>query len=1020
MSDIAPAEAIFFAALEKATPAERAAYLDEACAGRPELRERVELLLADHFKAGGIPKQTPGEAIGPLTAPALEVTGPYRSDPAAAGTLIAGKYKLLQQIGEGGMGTVWMADQLEPVRRRVAVKLIRSERDGSRTILSRFEAERQAIALMDHPHIAKLLDAGTTDGESSWRPFFVMELVKGIPLNAYCDEHKLSISDRLNLFMQICSAVQHAHQKGIIHRDLKPTNILVESHDDKPVPKVIDFGLAKAMSGQPLTEHTLFTGFGTVAGTPLYMAPEQAKFNAIDIDTRADIYALGVILYELLTGSTPIEREQLKRAAFEEMLRLVRESEPPTPSKRLSSTDSKPSIAANRRTEPTKLGRFLRGDLDWVVMKALAKERERRYETASGFARDIERFLNHEPVSAGPPSASYRLRKFVRRNRPQVVAGALLLLALVAGIAGTTVGLVREARQRSIAEANEAKALLASVEEGKARQREFERAEGERLAKEGEKAKRKEAETNLAYAQKGNEILGSVFAELDPKANYATVADLRDALKVNLNKAVRELEGSAIGDPLVVATMQHTLGQSLYGLGEISAAIAVFRKASETRKAHLDSDHPETLASMNNLAMAYQAAAKLDLALPLYQETLKLRKDKLGSDHPDTIATMNNLASLYYAAGKLDLAQPLYEETLKLAMAKIGLVHPITLQSMNNLATTYQAAGKRDLALPLYEETLRLKKAKLGLEHPDTLQSMNNLASLYYAAGKLDLALPLYEETLRLQKAKLGPEHPDTLASMNNLAVGYRAAGKLDLALPLYEETLRLLKAKLGPEHPNTLQSMNNLAIAYQAAAKFDLALPLYEETLRLEKARIGPEHPNTLAIMGNLGKVYVEAKQGEKAAATLKDFIAGMRKRYPKDHPQFAGLQAQVAMDLLQCGQHSAAEEMLRECLAIREKTQPQEWSTFNTESMLGGSLLGQKKYAEAEPFLLEGYEGMKAREQTIPPQGGSRLPEALDRLVEFYAATGKPEQVKKWRAERAKYPAAPRDVAPPPREKK
>jgi serine/threonine protein kinase len=368
------------------------------------------------------------------------------------GLLIAGKYKLLQQIGEGGMGSVWMADQTEPVKRRVAVKLIGSERGNSKSILSRFEAERQAIALMDHPNIAKLLDAGSTGGERGGCPFFVMELVKGVPLTEFCDEHKLTIPERLNLFMQICSAVQHAHQKGIIHRDLKPTNILVELHDDKPVPKVIDFGLAKAMSGQPLSEHTLFTGFGTVAGTPLYMAPEQAKFNAIDIDTRADIYALGVILYELLTGSTPIERGTLKQAALDEVLRLIRESEPQIPSRRLSTAQSKPNLAANRHIELQKLGRFVKGELDWIVMKAMAKERDRRYETANGLATDIERFLNHEPVLAGPPSTSYRLRKVVQRNRGQVLAAAMLLLALLGGIAGTTVGLIRAERQRAKAE----------------------------------------------------------------------------------------------------------------------------------------------------------------------------------------------------------------------------------------------------------------------------------------------------------------------------------------------------------------------------------------------------------------------------------------------------------------------------------------------------------------------------------------------------------------------------------------
>lgn len=417
--------------------AERAAMLDRECRGDAKLRARVEALLAAHF--------------------ASPLTGAYEATVGSVGTVVAGKYKLLQQIGEGGMGSVWMADQTEPVKRRVAVKLIRVERGSSQTILARFEAERQAIALMDHPHIAKLLDAGTTD---AGQPYFAMELVKGIPLTEYCDAHKLSIPQRLNLFVQICSAVQHAHQKGIIHRDLKPTNILVENHDDKPVPKVIDFGLAKATSGMQLTENTLFTAFGSVMGTPLYMAPEQAKFNAVDIDTRADIYAMGVILYELLTGTTPLARDTMKQAALDEMLKLIREQEAPTPSSRLSSAGSSPNVAANRQSEPAKLGRFVKGELDWIVLKALSKERDRRYETANSFARDIERFLSHEPVQAGPVGAGYRLRKFVRRNRGQVVAASLIVFALLAGTVVATIGLIRaerardgEAEQRLLAEA---------------------------------------------------------------------------------------------------------------------------------------------------------------------------------------------------------------------------------------------------------------------------------------------------------------------------------------------------------------------------------------------------------------------------------------------------------------------------------------------------------------------------------------------------------------------------------------
>jgi serine/threonine protein kinase len=391
-------------------------------------------------------ERTPPYPGDQVNAPQKTVT--YTVAPESVGAVISGKYKLLQEIGEGGMGTVFMTDQTHPVKRRVAVKVIKAGMDSAR-VLARFEAERQALALMDHPNIAKVFDAGTTD---TGRLFFVMELVKGIPLTQFCDEHKLAVVDRLKLFTQVCSVVQHAHQKGIIHRDLKPTNILVESHDGQPGSKAIDFGLAKATSGLKLTERTLFTALGQVAGTPLYMAPEQAAFNAIDVDTRADIYSLGVILYELLTGTTPIERETAKKAAFDELLKLIREKEPPMPSSRISSSESKASIAALRQMEAVKLGSFVRGELDWIVMKALSKERDRRYETASAFAKDIELFLNCEPVTAGPPSAAYRLRKFVRRNRPKLIAVAVLLFAMVAGVAGTIRGLIRAASANKRAE----------------------------------------------------------------------------------------------------------------------------------------------------------------------------------------------------------------------------------------------------------------------------------------------------------------------------------------------------------------------------------------------------------------------------------------------------------------------------------------------------------------------------------------------------------------------------------------
>ncbi len=573
---------------------------------------------------------------------------PRQADPTGgrAGEIIAGKYKLIEAIGEGGMGTVWMAQQTEPVKRAVAVKLIK-ERMDSKTVLARFEAERQALAMMDHPNIAKVLDGGLHDS----RPYFVMELVKGIPITQFCDARKLTPNARLALYIQVCNAIQHAHQKGVIHRDIKPSNVLVALFDDRPVPKVIDFGVAKA-TGAQLTDHTLMTGFNAVVGTPEYMSPEQASFNQMDVDTRSDIYALGVLLYELLTGSTPVDRKSLGKAALLEILRIVREVEAPRPSAKLSTSQALPSISANRGTEPKKLTGLLRNELDWIVMKALEKDRTRRYETANGFAADVLRYLSGEAVQAHPPSKAYRLKKFVRRNKGQVVAASLVFLALLAGIVGTSLGLVEAKRQEGIARDEVTAKEQARAAEADQRAKAVAAAEEEKAAKE-------QAQTNLAFAKKGNKILGSVFAGLDPKRNYATVGEFSEALKGNLQKAVQDLEGSAIGDPLEVAAMQITLGQSLMGLGDPRQAIILFAKARATRTAKLGADHPATLSSMNNLATGYLEAGKLDLALPLLEETLKLKKAKLGADHPDTLVSMNNLAGAYHMAGKLHLALPI-------------------------------------------------------------------------------------------------------------------------------------------------------------------------------------------------------------------------------------------------------------------------------------------------------------------------------------------------------------------------
>ena len=484
-ADPSRVQAVFLAAVELPDPAARAALLDRECGSDAALRERVERLLAAHREdsflrtrvGAPVPPVADSAGTGSLPVGATR-TFPPDADPATrdhpsrsehAGAVVAGKYALVDTIGEGGMGSVWRAKQTEPVKRFVAVKLIKAGMD-SKQVLARFEAERQALALMDHPNIAKVLDGGIYDG----RPFFVMELVKGVPITEYCDAQRLTPQQRLELFVQVCQAIQHAHQKGVIHRDIKPSNVLVALYDDRPVVKVIDFGVAKA-AGTALTERTLDTGFGAVVGTPQYMSPEQATFNNLDIDTRSDVYALGVLLYELLTGSPPFSKRELEQKGLMEILRVVREEEPPRPSTKLSTSDALPSLSANRGTEPKKLTGLLRNELDWIVMKALDKDRARRYETANGFAADVQRYLSGEPVLAHPPSWRYRFRKFLRKHRGGVTAVAVVAAALLVGLVGTGWGLVEARNQRDAADAARTAAEEAGAREAAERKKVEER-----------------------------------------------------------------------------------------------------------------------------------------------------------------------------------------------------------------------------------------------------------------------------------------------------------------------------------------------------------------------------------------------------------------------------------------------------------------------------------------------------------------------------------------------------------------
>ncbi|MBC7852725.1 MAG: serine/threonine protein kinase [Pirellulaceae bacterium] len=1048
---------LFSAALVIPEVPARRAFLDRECGADAELRQGLEELLAAH--AAAVHEAT-------VTFEPLHAAG--RGE--AVGSIIAGKYRLVQEIGEGGMGSVFRADQLHPVKRQVAVKVIKAGMDSA-GVLARFDAERQALALMDHPHIAKVLDAGTTE---TGRPFFVMELVKGVPLTKYCDDHKLSVADRLRLFMEVCSAVQHAHQKGIIHRDLKPSNILVESHDGKPVSKTIDFGLAKATSGTRLTEQTLFTALGAVAGTPLYMAPEQATFDAVDVDTRADVYALGVILYELLTGTTPIERATFKKAAFDEMLRVIRELEPPVPSSRISSSDARASVAALRQMEPARLGRFVRGELDWIVMKSLSKERERRYESATAFAKDLERFLNHEPVQAGPPSAGYKLRKFVQRNRLQVIAASLVLFALIVGIVGTTTGLVRaefaragEVEQRTIAEQREREAKTA---EQLAVQRQLE-----------EKKAREQAEEVSRFMQQ-------VFAQGSALGQASKTRKVDKALTVKdaMDYAAKAIEGKFAGRPELEAALRSAIGRTYLELGAFPEAEVHLRKARELLEATLGEVNTNTISSVNNLAALHASKGEYPAAESLYKLALERCEREFGDDHPDTLTAVNNLAMLYQDRQNYVDAQRLHLRALSGRETKLGMEDPVTLTSVNNLGLLYLNMENNAAAEPLCLRAVAGCEKVHGLDHPDTLISLNNLAALYRAKGDYKSAEPLFKQVLAGSEKVHGPDHPETLGSVNNLAALYYSTQDYAAAEPLFQRAIAGAEKTLGVNHSDTLKSVrnlaemrymmaeshnaikdfaaaeplylravagmeraigaddpetlarvNNLAVMYWKWKRPDKAIPLFERLLERAQAENPGDHPDTVLALANLGVNYRDADRLDDAIRLLEQahkssskymqlawvgdqlldayrkagkrtetsqlatrLLAEKRRSLTPGSPELGGLLAKTGITLLEIDP-VAAEPILRECLEVREKLAPQAWSTANARSLLGGALLMQKKYADAEPLLLAGYKGLKADEQGIPLAGKSNIPDAIRRLIALYEATEKPDDAAKWRKE-------------------
>jgi tetratricopeptide (TPR) repeat protein len=964
----AAVESLYHAALER-EPAERSRWLQQACGDDAGLRTEVESLLAYAGANLSNPAARPEMAkvwnhlaSDPNDGAATAEAGSASASPPAALPSVIGRYRILRLLGEGGMGIVYEAEQEHP-RRKVALKVIKSGL-GDPKLVRRFEQEALALGRLQHPGIAQIYEAGTAENGFGPRPYFAMELIRGRPLLEYADAHRLSTRQRLDLMARICEAVHHAHQRGIIHRDLKPGNILV---DETGQPKILDFGVARATDSD--ARATQQTDLGQIVGTLAYMSPEQVLADPLELDTRSDVYALGVVLYQMLTGRLPYEISP----KLHEALRAIQEDEP---------------------SPLSTAGSAYRGDIETIVGKALEKDKTRRYQSAAELAADIRRHLQDEPIMARPASAAYQLRKFARRHKALVWGVAAVFVVLIAGIVVSA----REAA-RANAESATSHAISDFLQNDLLAQAS--------AANQGPNTKPDpDLKVRTALDRAAARITGRF--ERQPEVEAAirdtigqTYMDLGlyPAARTQLERALN-LQQRVFGqnNPETLKTMNR-IGYTAFLQGKYPEAESLLGKTLEIRRRMLGPGHPDTLSSMNYLGTVYWAQSKYAQAEKLDSQTLEIQRRVLGPEHPNTLASMNNLALVYWAEGKRAQAEALEIPTLEVRRRVLGPEHPDTLKSMNNLALVYWSEGKFAQAEALDTQTLEIRRRVLGPEHRETLSSTTNLANVYFDEGKFAEAEALKSRNLEIQRRVLGPEHPDTLASMNNLAIVYVAQGKYPEAEALYSQTLEIRRRVLGPEHRYTLSSMGNLAGAYAAHGKYRQAEALFVQCLDPERRVLGAEHPAYLDAASLAASMY--QRQGKYALAETHavEVLAARRHVSGPENTDTMASAADLALAYQSQGKFAEAEPLAREALEFNRKQRPDDWQRFRAESLLGASLAGQKKYAEAEPLLLEGYAGMAARKGRIAVPDWYHLDRAGDWLVQLYQAWGKRLKAAEWR---------------------
>ena len=810
---------------------------------------------------------------------------------------VIGRYRLTTMLGTGGMGEVWRAEQTEPIHRTVALKLIKAGMD-TRAVVARFDSERQALALMEHPNIAKVFEAGATP---EGRPYFVMEYVHGFPITDYCDRHRLTIKERLALFMQVCDGVQHAHQKAIIHRDLKPSNVLVEEVDDKPVPKIIDFGLAKAM-GQQLTEMTLFTEAGAMMGTPDYMSPEQADRNERNIDTRTDVYSLGVILYELLVGELPIGSRELRAAGIEAMLQKICEQEPPRPSTKLKSLGPSAKDSAERRKEaPESLERHLRGDLDWITIKALEKERSRRYGSASDLAGDLLRYLNDQPVSAGPPGASYRARKFIRRHR----FGVGVAVAAVVLLMGFAITMTLQAR---------------------------------RIAKERDRANR------IA------DFMTQMFAVSDPSEALGNAITARTVL----DTASNEVQAGLAKDPEVQSELMFTMARTYASLGLYAVAYNLSSAALENRRRLLGPADRKTLQSMTQLSWILDRQGHDDEAEKLIRQTIAEASRALGPEDPVTLEARDRLGVILERLARFDEQEKLERQLVETSSRRFGPEDPRTLRAMVSLADALSSQGRYPEAEAIYRKALAIEQRALGPEHPQTIGTMHNLANRIQEQGRYAEAESLYQQTLAIDQRVLGPEHPNTADTMTALANTFYYQGKMAEAEKWYRAALAILQKALGPDNPSTTRSLEGLANVLSANGHYGEAEKFERQVLDIRKSKLGPDHTDTLLSEYNLGNILYQEGNLPEAEKLIRESLDAQSRVLGAENPDTLASKAELAGILIREGRYREAEEMAQQAFDSQLRILgPQHPDTLNSLQTLTTAMVYEHRYEDAKTLF-------------------------------------------------------------------